>query len=299
MFSGVTAENQAKILGAMAATSDASLEVLNSQMKAYKQAGVPFKAIMDDVAGNTEHFAKFAKDGGANIFEAAKRAKELGVSLGDVASISNSLLQFESSIEKQMEAQVLLGKNISLDKARQLAFTGDQAGMMDEIVKQVGGEAEFNNLNVIQRKALADSVGLSVERMSALVRAEEQNAAAADKTRSKYIAMGAILGALIGLVVGGLTLGTALPAALGAMGAGALAGGAIGVGIGAMFPMADGGIVTGPTNAMVGEAGPEAVVPLPAQGVKVDLKPLVNKMDELIAMNKRMVDEIGNLQVGA
>ena len=72
-----------------------------------------------------------------------------------------------------MNAQVLLGKNISLDKARQLAFTGDQAGMMDEIVNQVGGEAEFNKLNVIQRQALADSVGLTVEKMGALVRAEE------------------------------------------------------------------------------------------------------------------------------
>ena len=298
LLTGVTAENQAKIMGMMAATSDASLEVLKAQMMSYQKAGVPFKAIMDDVANNTEHFAKFAKDGGANIFEAAGKAKELGVNLGDVASISNSLLQFESSIEKQMEAQVLLGKNISLDKARQLAFSGDQAGMMDEIVAQVGGEAEFNKMNVIQRQALADSVGLSVEKMGALVRAEEQNAAAADKTRTKYIAMGAILGAIIGLVIGGLTLGTALPAALGAMGVGAAAGGAIGVGIGAMFPMADGGIVTGPTNAMVGEAGPEAVVPLPAQGVKVDLKPLVDKMDELIAMNKRMVDELGNLQVG-
>ena len=299
LTTGVTAENQAKILGAMAATSDASLEVLRSQMMAYKKAGVPFKAIMDDVAGNTELFAKFGKDGGANIFEAAKRAKELGVNLSDVSSITESLLNFEESIEAQMNAQVLLGRNISLDRARQLAFTGDQAGMMDEIVKQVGGEAEFNNLNVIQRKALADSVGLSVERMSALVRAEEQNAAAADKTRSKYIAMGAILGALIGLVVGGLTLGTALPAALGAMGAGALAGGAIGVGIGAMFPMADGGIVTGPTNAMVGEAGPEAVVPLPAQGVKVDLKPLIDKVDELIKVNTLMKNELVNLQVGA
>jgi hypothetical protein len=48
----------------------------------------------------------------------------------------------------------------------------------------------------------------------------------------------------------------------------------------------------------VGEAGPEAVVPLPAQGVKMDLKPMVNKMDELIAINRRMIDEIVNLQVG-
>jgi hypothetical protein len=109
--------------------------------------------------------------------------------------------------------------------------------------------------------------------------------------------MGSILGAIIGLIVGGLTLGTALPAALAAMGTGAAAGGAIGVGIGAMFPMADGGIVTGPTNAMVGEAGPEAVVPLPAQGVKVDLKPLIDKVDELIKVNTTMKNELVNLGV--
>ena len=296
-LTGVTAENQAKIMGMMAATSDSSLDVLHSQMMAYRKAGVPFKAIMEDVAGNTEFFAKYAKDGGANIFDAAKRAKELGVNLSDVSSISESLLDFEGSIEKQMEAQVLLGKNISLDKARQLAFSGDQAGMMEEIVKQVGGEAEFNKLNVIQRQALADSVGLSVEKMGALVRAEEQNAAAAEKTKTKYIMMGAVLGALIGLVVGGLTLGTALPAALGAMGIGVAAGGAIGATIGAVA-MADGGIVSGATSAVVGEAGPEAVVPLPAQGVKMDTKPLENKFDQLIAMNRRLVDEIVNLQVG-
>ena len=298
-LTGVTAENQAKIMGMMAATSDASLDVLQSQMMAYQKAGVPFKAVMDDAASNTEHFAKFAKDGGANIFEASIKAKELGVNLGDVASISNSLLQFESSIEKQMEAQVLLGKNISLDKARQLAFTGDQAGMMDEIVKQVGGEAEFNNLNVIQRQALADSVGLSVERMGALVRAEEQHAEATEKSKGKYIAMGAIILGLIGAIIGGLTLGTGVAFSLGGMAAGMAGGAAIGGGLGAMIPMADGATVTGPTNALIGEKGPEMVTPLPAAGAKMDTKALENKFDQLIAMNKRMVDEIGNLQVGA
>ena len=119
-FSGVSAENQAKIMGMMAATSDSSLTTLHAQMKTYKQAGVPFRAIMDDVAQNAEFFAKFSKDGGANIFDAAKRAKELGVNLSDVASITDSLVDFESSIQKQMEAQVLLGRNINLDRARAL-----------------------------------------------------------------------------------------------------------------------------------------------------------------------------------
>jgi len=41
---------------------------------------------------------------------------------------------------------------------------------MQEILRQVGGEAEFNRLNVIQRKALADSVGVNVEQLSRLVR---------------------------------------------------------------------------------------------------------------------------------
>jgi hypothetical protein len=300
ILTGVTAENQAKIMGMMAATSDSSLTALKAQMMSYQKAGVPFKAIMDDVAGNTEHFAKFAKDGGANIFEAAAKAKELGVNLGDVASISNSLLQFESSIEAQMNAQVLLGKNLNLDKARQLAFTGDQAGMMEEIVNQVGGEAEFNKMNVIQRQALADSVGLTVEKMGALVRAEEQNAAAADKSKQKYKVMGAVILGIIGAVLGGLAFFTGGTSLLGiaAMAGGGIAGSAIGYGLGGAVGLAKGGIVSGPTSAVVGEAGPEAVVPLPAQGVKMDLKPMVNKMDELIAINRRMIDEIVNLQVG-
>ena len=37
-------------------------------------------------------------------------------------------------------------------------------------MKQVGGEAEFNKMNVIQRKALAESVGVNVEQLSRLVR---------------------------------------------------------------------------------------------------------------------------------
>ena len=199
-FTGVSAENQAKILGMMSATSDASLVGLKAQMMTYKQAGVPFRAIMDDVAGNTDLFAKFAKDGGANIFDAAKRAKELGVSLSDVASISESLLNFESSIEAQMNAQVLLGRSINLDRARQLAFAGEQSAMMDEIVSQVGGEAEFNKLNVIQRKALADSVGLSVERMSALVREEQASTEASKKNFGFFMGIGAVVGGIVGLI---------------------------------------------------------------------------------------------------
>ena len=300
IFSGVTAENQAKIMGMMAATSDLSLEALHSQMASYKQAGVPFKAIMEDVAGNTEFFAKFSKDGGANIFDAAKRAKELGINLGDVSSISSSLLDFESSIENQMKAQVLLGRNLNLDKARQLAFTGDTVGLQDEILRQVGSEAEFNKMNYLQREALAGAVGLSVERMSALVRQEESAAAAGKKNYVTFAALGALLVGIAGAVIGAITMGVGVKKALSGAWKGGLGGAAVGAGLGVgaakmgnkVPGLQEGGIVATPMIANIAERGPEAVVPLPRDGMKVD-------MAQTNLLLERLIRKVGDMGVSA
>jgi hypothetical protein len=134
---------------------------------------------MRDLAENAEFFAQFAKDGGMNIINAGVAARKLGLEMNAVAGISESLLDFESSIEKQMEASLLIGRQINLDRARQLSLVGDQEGVMKEILKQVGGEAEFNRMNVIQRKALAESVGVNVEQLSRLVRNNQTGATGA------------------------------------------------------------------------------------------------------------------------
>ena len=171
---GQTEEQLAGTLSIMESISSASREALLAQIETtgeiIQQKGLSPGDIFKDVADNAEHFASFAKDGGKNIFLAAAAAKKLGLNMSTVASMTESLLDFETSIEKQLEASLLLGRQINLDRARQLALTGDQEGMLQEILKQVGGEAEFNRLNVLQRRALAESVGQSVENLSRLVR---------------------------------------------------------------------------------------------------------------------------------
>ena len=171
---GQSEEQLAGTLSLMESISSASREALLAQIETtgeiLQQKGLAPGDIFKDVADNAENFASFAKDGGANIFAAAASAKKLGLNMSNVASATESLLDFETSIEKQMEASLLLGRQINLDRARQLALTGDQEGMLQEILKQVGGEAEFNRLNVLQRRALAESVGQSVENLSRLVR---------------------------------------------------------------------------------------------------------------------------------
>jgi len=171
---GQTAGQLGDTLSLMESISSSSREVLLNQIRTnaamIEAAGVAPALVMQDLANNAGFFAEYAKDGGMNIIAAGVAARKLGLEMSSVASISNSLLDFESSIEDQMTASLLLGRQINLDRARQLALAGDQEGVMKEILKAVGGEAEFNKMNVIQRRALAKSVGVDVEQLSRLVR---------------------------------------------------------------------------------------------------------------------------------
>ena len=73
-----------------------------------------------------------------------------------------------------MEASVLLGRSVNMERARELAFAGDLEGMQKEIMRQVGSEAEFGRMNVVQREALAEAAGLTLTDLSKMVAAEEK-----------------------------------------------------------------------------------------------------------------------------
>ena len=106
---------------------------------------------------------------GANTVEMAKAvtlAGELGGELSDVQTISKSILNFESSIASELEAELLTGKELNLEKARQAALTGDIVGLEREIADQLGSFTEFSKMNVIQQEAMAAAFGLSSDKLS-------------------------------------------------------------------------------------------------------------------------------------
>ena len=170
---GLSADESANLFGTLTQTANLSAEQAESlaegAFQLARQNGVAPSAVMKDIAGSTEEIASFTQDGGDNIAEAAVQARKMGLSLSTTAKIAEGLLDFESSISKEVEASVLIGKQLNFQKAREAALSGDIAKATQEVVKQVGSEADFNKLNVIQRKALADSIGVSVTEMSKLV----------------------------------------------------------------------------------------------------------------------------------
>ena len=138
------------------------------------QRGVAPKAVLQDMASSTEEIAAFTKDGGNNIAEAAVQARQLGLSLSTTAKISDSLLDFQTSIANEVEASVMIGRRLNFQRARQLSLEGDIAGATKEVVKQLGSEEELNRLQVPQRRSIAKSIGVSVAEMTKLVRGQEK-----------------------------------------------------------------------------------------------------------------------------
>ena len=172
---GLTEQQATKLFGTLMSvgnlTADQAEHLAESTFQLAQQNNVNPVAVMQDMAESAEVIAKFGADNLESISKAAVQARQLGINLSSVDKIADSLLDFQTSLTNEIEASVLIGKGVNLQKARELALTGDLSAMMDNVLKQVGGEAEFNKLNVIQRKSLAKALGVEVTEMEKIVSA--------------------------------------------------------------------------------------------------------------------------------
>ena len=79
------------------------------------------------------------------------------------------MLSFQDSLNAEIEASIMLGRNVNLQKARELALAGKAEKFLVELTKQVGSQAEFEKMNVLQRQSLAKALGISVEQLGKMV----------------------------------------------------------------------------------------------------------------------------------
>jgi len=124
------------------------------------------KQIIDGMAKTSKAVLINFRGSDTALGAAIIRATKLGTTLDNINKQGESLIDFESSISREFEAQVLTGKNINLTRARELALMGDTRGLMEELNKQNVDLGEYQNMNLIQRKAFADAIGLSTDELS-------------------------------------------------------------------------------------------------------------------------------------
>jgi hypothetical protein len=100
------------------------------------------------------------------LTNAVLEANKLGFSLEQSRDVSNSLLDFESSITNELEASVFLGRRFNLEQARSLALRKDYVGATQEVLKQVGSIEEFESMSAIHQQVIAKAAGMTVDQLS-------------------------------------------------------------------------------------------------------------------------------------
>ena len=107
------------------------------------------------------------------IAKAVTAAKLLGAELDTIVNAGKAQLDFESSIANEMEAELLTGKQLNLERMRSAALAGDQAAVAEELAKNVGTHGEFMKMNVLQQEALAKAMGMSTDSMADMLFKQE------------------------------------------------------------------------------------------------------------------------------
>lgn len=131
------------------------------------------KDIMRDVAKASDAIKLSLGGSGEKLGEAAAQAKALGMSLSQVDKIAGSLLNFEQSINDEISAELITGKDLNLEQARLYALNNDIAGLSKEIAKNFGSAAEFGKMNRIQQDAIAKAVGMGREELATTLTDQE------------------------------------------------------------------------------------------------------------------------------
>jgi hypothetical protein len=187
---GITGEEAGKLAANMSTipgeTAESAANAMEHTGHLAEMQGIAPGKIMKDMAANTGEMARAGAKGAEEFGKSVVELHKMGVELQTASKIADGLLDFESSINAQNEASVLLGREINLDKAREMALNNDIAGMSKEILKNVGSSAEFGKMNRLEQDALAKSVGMTVEELTKSLDAQEES--------NKYFGEGASIG---------------------------------------------------------------------------------------------------------
>ena len=169
-------------------TEDA-FDAMGDQLTAFNQtnkSAFRLTDIMKDIGKMSKAVVLQLDKSPEKLLAAAAAARKLGVNMEQLEAIGESLLDFESSIEKELEAQLLTGNALNLNRARELAMMGDMEGLAKEVGNQEAIKNAFATKNVIAQKAAAEALGMSREQLAQMTYQQELNTMNAEQFVAKY-----------------------------------------------------------------------------------------------------------------
>ena len=178
-LTGLSSQSAAKLARAAATTGTPTKAYANELRKAafYAQQSTnthfSSREILEDIGKLSSGILIKFQGNPKALATAVVEAKKLGLTLDQIDKVGESLLQWEQSIENELKAELLTGRELNMERARAAALSGDQLTLTREIADQVGSLEDYQNMNVLAQRSLAEAFGLSREEMSEMLIQQE------------------------------------------------------------------------------------------------------------------------------
>lgn len=190
---GVAQEDSAefsRIMGQVGRTTmDAQKDMTLFVSKLSAAAGTTLNVVMADVANASKTSYQFLSKNPLTLAKAAVEAQRMGTSLTQAVSSAEKLVDFTNSVKSEMEASVLLGESVNLQRARELSYRRDIKGLNEEILN-IAKKTKFEELDVFQQKAIADALGMSADNLGKMLQSDREiRRIRADGSLSKEVAL--------------------------------------------------------------------------------------------------------------
>lgn len=164
-----SAGNLVKLSAVTGQSFENQTEQIIGQVEAFKlQTGVQVdnRAVLEDIGNLNSATLLTLTSQGVQLGKAAADVRRMGLNFEILEQSAQNLLNFESSIGAELEAELITGKELNLERARLAALTGDQATLARELANQFGTAAEFGEQSVIAQEAQAKALGMTREQLA-------------------------------------------------------------------------------------------------------------------------------------
>lgn len=178
-YVGLSEEGAAGLAAQADAFGKNASEVYKTSIATTAQIGKQYKtninqkAVLEAVGKASAYTLVQFKGSTEALTEGVAKASALGISLETVNKSAQGLLNFQQSIEDELAAEVLSGKQLNLEQARYYALTNQQSKLMDELNGQIGTYSDFTKQTVFAQEAQAKALGMSTTELSDMLFKQE------------------------------------------------------------------------------------------------------------------------------
>lgn len=174
---GLTADEASEYMNTMTSvgnlTNQQATNLAGATVQLAKLGKTTAKRVMQDIAKSSEYISKYMRGSVVEATKAAVQMQRMGLSLEKAGKMADTLLNWDENISAEMEASVMLGRQLNFERARALAWEGKIGEAADAAIGQIGTLSEWNEMNILQKQAIAKATGLEASEITKTLKQRE------------------------------------------------------------------------------------------------------------------------------